>query len=74
MKKIFYLLLLLLLSLLITQCAAPVEQPRGSVRGTVKDSENLPVQGATVVVSTTNLKTFTDPHGYYEISNVPAGK
>ena len=74
MKKIFYLLVLLLLSLLITQCAAPVEQPRGSVRGTVKDSENQPVQGATVVVNTTNLKTFTDPHGYYEISNVPAGK
>ncbi|WP_448516390.1 carboxypeptidase regulatory-like domain-containing protein [Pseudothermotoga sp.] len=74
MKKIFYLLLLLLLSLLITQCAAPVEQPRGSVRGIVKDSENQLVQGATVVVSTTNLKTFTDPQGYYEISNVPAGK
>jgi len=74
MKKIFYLLLLLSISLLITQCAAPVEQPRGSVRGTVKDSENQPVQRATVVVNTTNLRTETDPQGSYQISNVPAGE
>jgi hypothetical protein len=74
MKKMFCLLLVFWLSLLISHCAGPIEQPTGSVKGVVKDSDSQPIEGARVVVDTTNLQAITDSRGYYQLTSVPAGQ
>jgi len=74
MKKMFCLLLVFWLSLLISHCAGPIEQPTGSVEGAVKDSDRQPIEGARVVVDTTNLQAITDSRGNYRLASVPAGQ
>ncbi|WP_448531246.1 carboxypeptidase-like regulatory domain-containing protein, partial [Pseudothermotoga sp.] len=74
MKKMFCLLLVFWLSLLISHCAGPIEQPTGSVEGVVRDSDRQPIEGARVVVDTTNLQAITDSRGYYQLTSVPAGQ
>jgi hypothetical protein len=74
MKKMFCLLLVFWLSLLISHCAGPIEQPTGSVKGVVKDSDSQPIEGAIVVVETTNLQAITDSRCNYRLASVPAGQ
>jgi hypothetical protein len=40
----------------------------------VKDSDSQPIEGARVVVDTTNLQAITDSRGYYQLTSVPAGQ
>ena len=46
---------------------------QGTIQGTVKDTNNQPIQGVTVSVEGTSLQATTDSQGYYQILNVPAG-
>ena len=43
----------------------------GSVSGTVKDTDDMPVSGATVVLEDTSLSTMTAADGTYTILDVP---
>jgi murein DD-endopeptidase MepM/ murein hydrolase activator NlpD len=45
----------------------------GTIQGNVKDTNNQPIQGATVSVEGTSLQATTNSQGYYQITNVPAG-
>jgi len=45
----------------------------GTIQGTVKDTNNQPIEGATVSVEGTSLQTTTNSQGYYQITDVPAG-
>jgi pimeloyl-ACP methyl ester carboxylesterase len=52
----------------------PSDTEKGSVSGTVKDVQNEdPIEGAHVVVESTDLSDDTDSTGYYLIEDVPPG-
>jgi TonB-linked SusC/RagA family outer membrane protein len=44
-----------------------------NLSGTVKDSNNEPLIGVTVIVKGTQTGTITDLNGYFSLSNVPQG-
>ena len=47
---------------------------RGFVAGEVKTAEHgAPLAGVTVEIAGTRIKTLTDQHGHYGLTNVPAG-
>jgi len=50
-----------------------VSSQTGTIQGTVKDTNNQPIQGATVSVEGTSLQATTNSQGYYQITDVPAG-
>ena len=49
------------------------EELLGIIAGTVTDSSDGPIEGATVVVEDTELSATTDGSGDYEIDDVPVG-
>jgi protocatechuate 3,4-dioxygenase beta subunit len=55
------------------EASATTLSGQGTIQGTVKDTNNQPIQGATVSVEGTSLQTTTNSQGYYQIANVPAG-
>jgi len=57
-------------SQLLAQAGGPAT---GTIQGTVKDTNNQPIQGATVSVEGTSLQATTNSQGYYQITDVPAG-
>jgi len=50
-----------------------VSTQTGTIQGTVKDTNNQPIQGVTVSVEGTSLQATTNSQGYYQITDVPAG-
>jgi hypothetical protein len=50
-----------------------VSSQTGTIQGTVKDTNNQPIQGVTVSVEGTSLQATTNSQGYYQITDVPAG-
>ncbi|HKK45552.1 MAG TPA: carboxypeptidase-like regulatory domain-containing protein, partial [Balneolaceae bacterium] len=46
----------------------------GSVKGQVLDTNDQPLQGATVLIDGTNLGSATDSEGHYSINDVPVGE
>jgi len=48
-------------------------QAQGVLRGTVRDTQGVPVRGASVVVPGTTLSARTGLDGRYRVANVPAG-
>ncbi|MCI5083651.1 MAG: TonB-dependent receptor [Saprospiraceae bacterium] len=65
------LLLLLLLSLLF---AAKANAQTGNISGTIKDTNNQPLTGATVLVLGTQIGATTDIDGGFKLTDVPVGK
>ena len=63
----------ILLSLLCSSSLFAWAQQAIPVKGTVKDKENNPIVGATIVVKGTTDGTKTDQNGNFSIS-VPTGK
>lgn len=63
--------MLFLLCLNVVAMAAPQQNDKIVVKGTVVDVTGLPLIGATVQVLNTNNGTVTDFDGKYELKNVP---
>ena len=55
------------------EASATTLSGQGTIQGTVKDTNNQPIQGATVSVEGTSLQATTNSQGYYQITDVPAG-
>ncbi len=49
-------------------------QEKTGLKGRVLDETNLPLPGATVVISEIKSATSSDFNGYYELLNLPSGK
>lgn len=74
---------LIALCLALVMCVGLVADARaqgvqtGTVRGTVQDSQDLPVPGVTVTATSPALQgarsTVTDTDGLYTLSGLPAG-
>ncbi|CAH8282527.1 outer membrane receptor protein involved in Fe transport [Mariniflexile fucanivorans] len=68
MIKIKYIITLLIIASTVSIFA------QTSISGTIKDSNNKPIEGATVVLNTTShLYGTTNMDGYFNINNVPTG-
>lgn len=64
--------LVFLCAMLLTMCSAlSWAQQQVTIRGTVTDSENYPIIGATVIVKGTTVGTATDIDGNYTLAATP---
>lgn len=63
----------MLLLLLAACCAGVLPAQTRRVTGTVTDSQNQPIPGASVMIKGTTSGTTTNAQGQYTLTNVPAG-
>lgn len=76
MRRIYQCLCVVIFALLAVSCAKDEVEVTGSINGIVTDatSKGTPIQGATVTLNPTGLKTTTGSDGRYEFQDLEVGQ
>ena len=76
MRRIYQYLCVVIFALLAVSCAKDEVEVTGSINGIVTDatSKGTPIQGATVTLNPTGLKTTTGSDGRYEFQDLEVGQ
>ncbi|MBD1260516.1 TonB-dependent receptor [Maribacter polysiphoniae] len=65
--------ILLGLFILVSMGIGYAQQPKGSIKGKVLTSDNVPAEYINIILKSTNKGTTTNMEGFYRLNNIPYG-